>query len=406
MRASTRNRVLMLLENHTYPQDGRVRREAVSLQRAGYRVTVIAPAGDGQPRSEVVDGVRVYRYPAPRERDGFVGYAIEYGYSMLMSALLTFFVFVRHGFDAIHAHNPPDTFVFIAAPYKLLGKRFVFDHHDLSPEMYDARFGDDANPKVHRVLRRLERWTFRLADHVISTNESYRDIAMGRGNVPPHRVTIVRNGPELDRVRLMEPDPQLRSRAKHIFGYVGVMGPQDGVDYLIRALHHLVADLDRGDFLCFIVGGGSAVPELQALVTELGLEDHVWFTGRTSDEDLMRYLSTADICVDPDPFNPFADRSTMIKMTEYMAMARPIVAFDLTEHRRTAAEAALYATPNDELDFARCLAELMDDPERRAAMGDVGRRRVEERLAWPHQEQRLLAAYRAILPGTGPDGAP
>lgn len=405
MSRSGGNRILMLLENNAYPQDGRVRREADSLQRAGYQVTVICPAAPGQKRSEIMGGVRVYRYPAPSERDGLLGYVIEYAYSMLVAAILTLFVFVRHGFDAIHAHNPPDTFAVVAAPYKLFGKRFVFDHHDLSPEMYDARFGTAANPKVHKVLLGFEWLTFRLADHVISTNESYREVALGRGRMPADHVSVVRNGPELGRVRRVGSDRALRSRANHIFGYVGVMGPQDGVDYLIRALHHLVVDLERRDFYCFIVGQGSAVPDLRTLVAELGLEDHVWFTGRVSDDDLMRYLSTADICVDPDPHNPFADRSTMIKMMEYMAMAKPIVAFDLVEHRRTAGDAALYAAANDELDFARRLAELMDDPARRAAMGASGRRRVEEHLAWPHQEQRLLAAYRSILPDAAVGGA-
>ncbi len=388
----------MLLENNPYPQDGRVRREAQSLTAAGYRVTVISPGRPGQAKSEEVDGVLVYRYPAPKERDGFLGYLLEYGYSMAASALITLFVLVRAGFDVIHAHNPPDTFVFIAAWYKLFGKRFVFDHHDLSPEMYDARFGARANPAVHRALLLLEKLTFRMADHVISTNESYKEIAIGRGRMPSDRVSVVRNGPELDRVSPVAPDPALRGDAGCVFGYVGVMGPQDGVDYLIRSLDCLVRELGRSDWACFIVGEGSEVPGLKALAAERGLADLVQFTGRISDEDLMRVLSTADICVDPDPWTPFTDRSTMIKITEYMAMGKPVVAFDLTEHRRTAENAALYATPNDELDFARRLAELMDDAEKRSSMGQEGRRRVEDQLAWPHQQRHLVAAYRTLLP--------
>ena len=343
MRASAGSRVLMLLENNPYPQDGRVRREAASLSRAGYDVTVIAPAKKGQPKQDLVDGVRVCRYPAPKERDGFLGYALEYGYAMLAGWVLTLYVFVRFGFDVIHAHNPPDTYVAIAAPYKLFGKRFVFDHHDLSPEMYDARFMDGSNALVHRVLQWFEKLTFRFADRVISTNESYKEIAIERGGVPSERIAVVRNGPDLDRVRAVAPDSALRAKAGTIIGYVGIMGYQDGVDYLIRALGHLVTDLRRNDVFCFIVGEGGAVPSLKALVAELGLGEHVWFTGRISDEDLMRYLSAADICVDPDPFNPFNDRSTMIKMSEYMAVGKPIVAFDLREHRRTAADAARFA---------------------------------------------------------------
>lgn len=398
MRASAGRRVLMLLENNPFPQDGRVRREAGSLAKAGFEVTVVSPAADGQKKVEVIDGVRVYRYPAPKQRDGFWGYLIEYGYSMVASAAITLYVAARRGFDAIHAHNPPDTFFAIAGWFKLFGKRFVFDHHDLSPEMYEARFGEQASRRIYRVLQWFEKLTFRLADLVISTNQSYRDIAIERGRVPAANVTIVRNGPDMNRVRAVDPDPELRARAANIIGYVGVMGPQDGVDYLLRALHHLVTDMGRTDFLCFIVGQGDAVPQLRALTTQLGLDDYVWFTGRISDEDLMRYLSTADICVDPDPSNPFNDRSTMIKMTEYMALGRPIVAFDLPEHRHTADDAARYARANDEADFARQLAALMDDPEARRTMGQVGKMRVETQLSWPHQERRLLAAYAGLLP--------
>jgi len=395
---SQNNRVLMLVENNPYPQDGRVRREANSLTRAGYRVTVISPASQGQPRSEVVDGVRVYRYRAPKERDGLLGYLVEYGYAMMASAVLSFYVFLRSGFDAIHAHNPPDTFVLIAAFYKLFGKRFVFDHHDLSPEMYDARFDRKANPVVRRTLLFFERLTFRLADQVVSTNESYKEIATGRGRVPADRVTVVRNGPEVGRVHPVPPDPALRAKGVTIIGYVGIMAPQDGVDYLIRSLGHLIRDLGRVDFFCVIVVNGAALPSLKRLVSELGLDLHVWFAGYVSDQDLLRYLSAADICVAPDPFNPFTDRSTMIKMTEYMAVGKPIVAFDLTEHRRTAAEAAVYAEGSDEYDFARCLAQLMDDPEARRVMGEVGRRRIDTELAWPHQERRLIEMYRTFLP--------
>lgn len=398
MRASAGKRILMLVENNPYPQDGRVRREANSLTNAGYVVTVVSPAAPGQKRAELIDAVKVYRYPGPKERDGFLGYLVEYGYSMLASGLITLYVFFRSGFDVIHAHNPPDTFVGIAGWYKLFGKKFVFDHHDLSPEMYDARFEGRSNALVHRALLFFERLTFRFADHVISTNESYREVAIERGGFSEADVTVVRNGPQLDRVRSVPPDVELRAKGATIIGYVGVMGHQDGVDYLIRALGHLVTDLGRTDFYCFIVGTGSAVPSLKALTAEMGLDEHVWFTGRISDDDLMRYLSTADICVDPDPFNPFADRSTMIKMAEYMAIGKPIVAFDLTEHRRTAADAALYATANDELAFARCLEELMDDPAKRHAMGEFGRNRVETQLAWSHQERHLVATYQRLLP--------
>ncbi len=398
MRASVGSRVLMLLENNPYPQDGRVRREATALVAAGHRVVVICPADTGQAWREEINEVHVYRYPAPLEANGFLAYVWEYGYSMVAIFIISLLVLLREGFDVVHAHNPPDTFFFVAAFYKLLGKRFVYDHHDLSPEMYYARFGGTGNPLIYRALVWLEKLSCQLADHVIATNESYKRIEMERGRVPEEQITIVRNGPELDRLRPVEPDLYLQSKAKTIIGYVGVMGFQDGVDYFLRALGHLVCDLGRTDFLSVIIGQGDAWASLKKLATELGLDGYVWFTGRVSDSDLIRYLSTADICVDPDPSNPFNDRSTMIKMTEYMALGKPIVAFDLPEHRFTAQDAAQYVTPNDEMEFARALAQLMDDPERRQAMGSFGRQRVETKLAWRYSVPKLLEVYRMMLP--------
>jgi len=403
MRASAGNRILMLLENNPYPHDGRVRREAQTLIDAGYQVTVISPAPPGQRLSETVDGVRVFRYRAPRERDGFVGYLLEYGYAMTATFFLALYVFARSGFAVIHAHNPPDLFVLVAWWFKLAGVRFVVDHHDLTPEMYDARFPTNAKPAVRRALLFFERLTFRAANHVISTNESYATIARLRGRVPEHRITVVRNGPDPHRVRIMPGDPHLRSRADFIFGYVGEMAPHDGVDHLIRALGHLSTQLGRDDFFCVLMGAGSEVPFLEALAADLGLDDKVSFTGQITDVDLlMTYLSTTDICMTPDPSNPYTDRSTMVKMAEYMALAKPIVAFDLPEHRETAGKAAIYAEPNDDNDFARQIETLMDDPELRDRMGSLGRERIETQLGWPHQAWRLIGAYESILEAPAP----
>jgi len=387
----------MLLENNPYPQDYRVRREAKALVRAGYQVSVISPRVNRQPVREVLDGVFVCRYPSPPVSRGFLGYIWEYSYSMVAAFLLSLYIFLTKGFDLIHAHNPPDTFAFIILGYKLLGKRFIFDHHDLSPEMYDAQRNGAGNAIIRRLLLFFEKVSFRLANHVVTTNQSYRDIALGRGGVKPENITIVRNGPELDRSVPVEPDPGLRARASTVIGYVGVMGYQDGVDYLLRALSHLKNDLGRKDFYTVIIGRGDAVPDLKALTTRLDLDSHVWFTGYIPLADLIRYLSTADLCVVPDPSNPFNDRSTMIKITEYLAFGKPVVAFDLPEHRVTAQSAALYARPNDELDFARKIAELMDAPEKRQQMGKFGRDRVETTLAWNCQEPNILLAYEKVL---------
>ena len=395
-------RVLMLVENNSYPEDFRVRHEARALAEAGYQVTVISPARPGQRWRETIDGVRVYRYPAPRETSGVIGYLFEYGYSTVAMFILSLLAYLREGFDVIHAANPPDTLVLVAAAYKLLGKRFVYDHHDLVPELYDAIFRDRGHRLMHRALLMLEKLSLRYADHVIATNQSYKAMEMERGGVPAERITIVRNGPELKGRQVAEPDPGLRQKGRTIIGYLGVMGFQDGVDYLLRTLHHLVHDLGRTDVFCVLIGGlGGAQPSLKRLTTQLGLDDYVWFTGWVSDTDLLRYIASADLCVDPDPSNPFNDRSTMSKMMEYMAQAKPIVAFDLPEHRFTAQAAAMYVRPNDELEFARALAQLMDDPARREAMGLFGHRRVNTELAWHYSAQNLVGAYRRLFSRDG-----
>jgi glycosyltransferase involved in cell wall biosynthesis len=398
---STGKRVLMLVENVPYPQDNRVRNEAQTLKNAGYDVTVISPAEERQAHREMVNGVEVYRFWQSFEVHGVFGYAWEYAYSTAAIFALSLLVWMRKGFDVIHAANPPEVLVLIGIFYKLFGKRFIFDHHDLSPEMFCAGFGGTPNHPVHHILTWLERLSCRVADHVIATNESYKRIEMERGGVAEERITIVRNGPDLVRFRPVEPDPALRSHGKTVIAYIGIMGSHDGVEYLMRALQLLKRELGRSDFACVLIGKGEAVPKLKALVVEFGLQEHVRFTGWVTEAEKIRELSSAHICVDPDPWNPFNDRSTMIKIAEYMAMAKPIVAFDLTENRFTAQEAGLFVRASDELEFARALAQLMDDPVRRETMGRFGRRRVETTLAWSHSAPRLLDAYRRVLPVQG-----
>ncbi len=385
-------RICMLLENHPYPQDTRVRKEALALVDNGYEVTVICPRSKQQAWREVINGVYVMRYAEPPSGNGFVNFVAEYAYSLVMMFLFTLQLAFGRGFDAIHAHNPPDFSVLVALPFKLFGKKFIFDHHDVSPEQYRARFGKDASNFVYNVLLFFEKLTFWAADHVISTNESYRSIAMRRGGKRPDQVTVVRNGPE-DSFAPVEPDAALRAKGKIILGYIGVMGFQDGIDYFVRAAKHLHDTLKRDDFYAVMIGKGDALDSLRELTTSLQLDDYIWWTGRVTDEEVKRYLSSTDICVAPDPFNPFNDPSTMIKVTEYMAMGKPVVAFNLTEHRATAAEAAVYVDNNDELEFAKAIAALMDDPARRAQMGAIGRKRIDDSLAWKYQYQNLLDAY-------------
>ena len=383
----------MLLENNSYPADQRVRREANSLVGAGFQVTVISPNRRGSPYHENVNGVHVYRFPRPPVGDSFVGYLLEYGWSLFCSFWLTMWVFLRRGFDVIHAHNPPDLFVLIAICYRVFGKQFVFDHHDLAPEMYNARFRNGGKRIVFRVLVFFEKLSCRWAHQIIATNESYKKLEIDRANVSPEKITIVRNGPDLNQMKPVAIDPELRKKASILLGFVGEIGQQDGVDYFIRALDYLVKVLGRTDVYAVIMGYGSALPGVQKLTTELGLDDYVLFTGKVPYVELPRYLSTVDICIDPNPFDPYNDRSTMIKMMDYMAVGKPIVAFDLTEHRASAKDAALYSLHNDEQDFANNIVKLMDDSDLRETMGACGRMRMEEQLAWHYQEVNLLRVY-------------
>lgn len=398
MNTPTHARILMLLENRPYPQDVRVRCEANALTAVGYSVSVICPAERGQPLRETIEGVRAFRYPAPRAAAGLLGYLWEYGYSLAASFLLSLVVFFGDGFDAIHAHNPPEVFVFIALFYKMFGKRFVFDHHDLSPEMYQARFPGGGDRLVRAALIALEKLTCRSADHIIATNESYKKIEMQRSRVLESRITIVRNGVALEHLNFIEPDRALREKGKTVIGYVGVTGFQDGVDYLLRALKHLLSDLGRSDFYCLIVGDGDAWPYLKSLTAELGLGDYVGLPGAIFGAPLRRYLAATDICVDPSPSNSYNDRSTACKLMEYMALGRPIVVFDLPEHRFTAERAAIFVPPNDELAFAAAIAQLMDDPRQRACLGAYGARRMKTHLAWEYSVPNLLKVYRTVLP--------
>lgn len=404
----------MLVENR-FPADSRVRNEAFTLNNSGFRVSVIALRGAHEPFHEVVGGVSVYRIPrltvfkklpdAGSSRamklvgklQTIAGYVIEYGYFTSGCWLLSLYVAAREGFDVIHAHNPPDMLFAVGAFHKIFGKRFVFDHHDLSPELYLSRYRTHTKGLVSQALLMLERCSVRLADVLIVTNTSYRDIDIERHKVAPHRVFIVRNGPDLARVKLVAPDARLQSSGKMIFGYVGAMNPQDGVDYLLRALHHLLHALNRTDFYCVLIGDGDSREELEALSATLGLDDHVYFTGFASDENMMRYLSTAEICLDPNPSSPLNDVSTWIKVMEYMALAKPIVSFDLKETRTSAGAAAAYVPPNDEAAFAGAINELMNDAPRRVRMGEIGRNRVHDELSWHITSRNLLEAYGRLF---------
>lgn len=398
MTASTGDprRVLIIVENLPVPFDRRVWSEATTLVKAGYEVTVICPKGkDATLSHEVIDGVHIHRHPLPLEANGALGYALEYGSALFWEFLLSLKVAFGRGFDVVQACNPPDTIFLIGGFYKLFGKKFVFDHHDINPELYEAKFG--RRDVFWKLMVLLEKLSFKVADVSIATNESYKKIAIERGGMDPARVHVVRSGPNLDRVREVAPDPKWRNGRKHVVGYVGVIGQQEGLDLLLDAADHVVRDLKRDDVQFVVCGGGPALAEVKADAEARGLADHVTFTGRCSDADLFSALSTADVCVNPDRPNDMNDKSTMNKIMEYMALGKPIVQFDLTEGRFSARDASLYATCTDPKDFGAKIVELLDDPERRRAMGAYGRERVKSELAWTHEAPKLLAAYDGLF---------
>jgi glycosyltransferase involved in cell wall biosynthesis len=400
-------RVLILVENLPSPFDRRVWQEACTLHAAGYQVSIICPTGPGcERRFEVIDGVHIYRYRLPFEAASAAGYLLEYPAALIQTFLLAWRVLLTRGFDVVHACNPPDLLFLVGGFFKLLGKKFLFDHHDLCPELYQAKFG--RRDRIYRALLALERATFRTADVSIATNDSYRQIAITRGRMAPERVFVVRSGPSLARMQRLPPDARLKCGRRFLVGYVGVMGQQEGIDSLLRTVRHLVFDLGRRDIHFGLVGGGPALERMQALAVQLGVAPFVTFTGRVPDFELLTMLNTAEVCVNSDTANEMNDKSTMNKVLEYMALGKPIVQFDLTEGRWAAQDASLYARRHDTADFAAKIVELIDDPRRRAAMGAFGRRRVETQLEWSHQAPRLLAAYDALwrsAPGAVPAAA-
>ena len=389
-------RVLIIVQNLPVPFDRRVWLECQALVGAGYGVSVICPKGKDDPKFHEIDGVRIYKYrPAPATT-GTLSFFYEFAYCWLLTAWLALKVFARDGFEVMQACNPPDTFFVLGALFKLVGVKYVFDQHDLCPELFESR-GEDYSHALHRALLLLERGTYATANHVISTNESYQRVALQRGHKRADQVTIVRTGPDPDKLRRCEPHPEHRRGHEHLVVYIGVMGPQDGVDYALRAIHHYVQVLGRTDCQFTFIGKGDAFDALQALVTELGIEAHVHFTGRAPDDLVAELMSTADVGLSPDPKNPLNDVSTMNKTMEYMSYELPVVAFDLVETRVSAQDAAVYVEPNSTSQYAETIAELIDDPDRRAEMGKLGRKRVEQVLAWPHSARNYLAVYRSLL---------
>ena len=388
--------ILILVENLPLPFDRRVWQESRTLAAAGYLVSIICPKAPGYEKSfEEIDGIHIHRHWLPAEADGALGYAYEYSVALLMEFWLSLKIAFGRGFDVLQACNPPDTIFLIGGFYKLFGKKFVFDHHDINPELYEAKFGKKGWGR--KLLVFLERLSFRTADMVISTNESYRRIAVDRGGKDPRDVFVVRSGPDLTRIKRVPPNSALKKGRKYLVGYVGVMGKQEGIDLLLQAVQLIVKHLGRTDIHFGLVGGGTELPAMRELAKKLDVADYVTFTGRAPDAELLEMLNTADICVNPDRANDMNDRSTMNKIMEYMALGKPVVQFDLTEGRVSAGDASWYARPNDVADLAQKMVALLGDENQRIHMGAIGRERVEHALSWQHEAPRLLAAYDNLL---------
>jgi glycosyltransferase involved in cell wall biosynthesis len=392
-------RILIIVQNLPVPFDRRVWLECQALVSAGYRVAVVCPKGSGDPAYEVIDTVELHKYRPYAPGGSKLSFIAEYAYSFAATARLALRARRSGRFAVIQACNPPDIFWPIAVLFRAFeGTRFVFDHHDLCPELYESRF--PSGPRLpYRALRALERRTHRAANHVIATNDSYRDIAIRRSGKPASDVTIVRTGPDPQRLRRGPADPAQRRGRRFLAAYIGVMGPQDGVDIVVRAADIVVRELGRDDIAFTLIGSGDCFADLVALRDELGLADHVEFTGRAPDELVSRILSTADVGLSPDPKNPLNDVSTMNKSMEYMAFELPVVAFDLRETRVSAGDAAVYVTPNDVHEYAEAIVKLMDDEPRRTRLGRLGRDRVEQELAWCHQERAYLGVYQRLTAG-------
>jgi len=391
-------RVLFIVENLPSPFDRRVWQEATTLEKAGYQVSIICPTGKGyEKKYEVISNIHIFRHGLPIEASGLIGYIAEYSAALFWEFVLAWKVYFTRGFDVIHACNPPDTIFLIGLFFKLFGKKFVFDHHDINPELYIAKFG--RKDLMYKLMLMLELMTFKTATVSIATNESYKKIAIERGGMDAGRVYIVRSGPDLARMKIIEPNIHLRNGRKYMVGYVGVMGRQEGIDLLLKSISYIVHHVGRKDIQFGLVGGGTELDAMQSYAKALEINEFVTFTGRIPDKEMLEMLNTADVCVNPDIANDMNDKSTMNKIMEYMALSKPIVQFDLTEGRFSAQQASLYAKKNDTEDFAEKILELIDDAGKRHTMGRYGYQRIINEFEWKYEVPKLLSAYDAVFDG-------
>jgi glycosyltransferase involved in cell wall biosynthesis len=384
--------ILIVVENLPVPFDRRVWQEANTLSENGAKVSIICPIMKGYTkRYEVLNNIEIYRHPLPFEASGATGYLLEYSAALFWEFWLSIKIYYKQKFHVIHGCNPPDLIFIVALFFKLLGVKYVFDHHDINPELYIAKYNKKGF--FYKLMLFFEKLTFKTANYSIATNESYKEIAIRRGGMNPEKVQVIRSGPKLDRLQILPSNEKYKKGRKYLIGYVGVIGEQEGIDLLLQSLKIIVSK--RQDIQIAIVGGGTHVEELKKICTHLGLDDFVDFYGRVSDEILVGVLNTADVCVNPDKPTEMNNLSTMNKIMEYMALKKPIVQFDLKEGRFSAMDASLYAS--DINDFADKIEILLDDEDLRNKMGNYGYERVIQELSWDHESGKLVEFYNKIL---------
>lgn len=386
-------KVLIIVENLPVPFDTRVWQEATTLAENGYLVSVICPKGKGYDADyEYLNGVHVHRHDLPPEGNGALGYAREYFCALREELRLAKKIYKERGFHVIHGCNPPDDIYMVARRFKKKGVDYVFDHHDICPELFEAKFGK-ASGLLYKSQLWLERQTYKHCAFAFVTNESYKQIAISRGGMKEDKVFVLRSGPKLERLKITPAKSEIKRGRRFMVGYVGVIGQQEGIEYLLKAAKYIKEELHRDDIFWGVVGGGPHLEALRKQSHEMGLDDILEFTGRVSDEVLLDYLNTADVCVNSDEYNAMNDKSTMNKILEYMALGKPIVQFDLTEGRFSAQEASLYAEPNNAIDMADKIIQLLDNPAKRKEMSEYGRQRIVNELSWEHTSRALLEGY-------------
>ena len=390
-------KILIIVENLPVPFDTRVWQEATTLAANGYTVSVICPKGKGYTTDEeYLEGVHIFRHELPPEGNGPIGYLREYGTALKEELFLAKKIYKNIGFDVIHGCNPPDDIWVVAQFFKRYGVKYVFDHHDICPELFEAKFGKTSGPLYWSQLF-FERQTYKHCEFAFVTNESYKKIAIERGGMDPKRVIVLRSGPKLERMRIMAPIPEIKRGYPYMVGYVGVIGQQEGIEYILEAAKYIKER--KNNVFWGIVGGGPHLEALKRQALDMGLDDCLEFIGRVPDQQMLEYLNTADVCVNSDKYNSMNDKSTMNKILEYMVLGKPIVQFDLTEGRYSAQEASLYAKRNDSVDMAEKIISLLNDPEKRKQMGEYGRNRVINKLSWEHTSKALLEGYEKFFRG-------